>query len=63
MLSKNNPIQRDQLGMVALDQMVPQELFVRKLEAALDFYFIEKSLKRLSFFLYAKEFGQRLHFV
>jgi hypothetical protein len=40
MLSKNNPIQRDQLEMVALDQLVPQEHLVRKMEAAHDFSFI-----------------------
>ncbi|PWW28869.1 transposase [Cytobacillus oceanisediminis] len=40
MLSKNNPIQRDQLEMVALDQLVPQDHLVRKMEAALDFSFI-----------------------
>lgn len=32
MLSKNNPIQ---LEMVTLDQLVPQENLVRKMEAAL----------------------------
>ncbi len=31
MLSKNNPIQRDQLEMVALDQLVPQDHLVRKM--------------------------------
>jgi len=36
MLSKNNPIQRDQLEMVALDQLVPTDHLVRKMEAALD---------------------------
>ncbi|WP_263862310.1 hypothetical protein [Bacillus aerolatus] len=37
MLSKNNPIQRDQLEMVALDQLVPQNHLIRKMEAALVF--------------------------
>jgi hypothetical protein len=39
MLLKNTPIQRDQLEMVALDQLVPQEHLVRKMEAVLDFSF------------------------
>jgi hypothetical protein len=45
MLSKNNPIQRDQLEMVALDQLVPQEHLVRKMEAAIDFTLIYDLLK------------------
>jgi transposase len=45
MLSKNNPIQRDQLEMVALDQLVPQDHLVRKMEAALDFSFIYDLVK------------------
>ena len=45
MLSKNNPILRDQLEMVALDQLVPQEHLVRKMEAALDFSFIYDLVK------------------
>jgi transposase len=45
MLSKNNPIQRDQLEMVALDQLVPQDHLVRKMEAAIDFSFIYDVVK------------------
>ena len=45
MLSKNNPIQRGQLEMVALDQLVPQEHLVRKMESALDFSFIYDLVK------------------
>jgi transposase len=45
MLSKKNPIQRDQLEMVALDQLVPQEHLVRKMESALDFSFIYDLVK------------------
>jgi transposase len=44
-LSKNNPIQRDQLEMVALDKLVPQDHLVRKLKAALDFSFIYDLVK------------------
>jgi len=40
MLSKNTLTQRDQLEMVAIDQLVPQNHLVRKMEAALDFSFI-----------------------
>jgi hypothetical protein len=40
MLSRNSPIQRDQLEMLALEQLVPQEHLVRKMEAAIDFSFI-----------------------
>ncbi len=32
MLSKNNSIQRDQIEVVALDQLVPQDNLVRKME-------------------------------
>jgi hypothetical protein len=35
MLSKNNPNQRDQLELVALDQLVPNDHLVRKMEPAL----------------------------
>jgi transposase len=45
MLSKNTPIQRDQLEMVALDQLVPQEHLVRKMEAAIVFSFIYDLVK------------------
>ncbi|RJS59936.1 IS1182 family transposase [Bacillus sp. PK3_68] len=40
MLSKNNPIQRNQIEMIALDQLVPENHLVRKMEAAMDFSFI-----------------------
>lgn len=40
MLSKHNSIQRDQLEMIAVDQLVPANHLVRKLEAAIDFSFI-----------------------
>lgn len=45
MLSKNNPIQRDQLEMVALDQLVPLNHLVRKREATIDFSFIYDVVK------------------
>src|ERR1700730_2966107 len=40
MLSKHNPVNRDQIEMIALDQLVPADHLVRKMEAALDFSFI-----------------------
>ena len=40
MLSKQTHIHRDQIEMIALDQLVPTDHLVRKMEAALDFSFI-----------------------
>ncbi|KQL51372.1 transposase [Heyndrickxia shackletonii] len=40
MLSKHNSIQRDQVEMIALDQLVPENHLVRKMEAAIDLSFI-----------------------
>ncbi|WP_340372456.1 hypothetical protein [Peribacillus sp. FSL E2-0218] len=40
MLSKHDSIQRDQLEMITLDQLVPPNHLVRKMEAAIDFTFI-----------------------
>jgi len=40
MLSKNTQINRDQIEMIALDQLVPADHLVRKIEAAVDFSFI-----------------------
>ncbi|WP_172799143.1 transposase, partial [Bacillus sp. FJAT-29814] len=40
MLSKNTQINRDQIEMIALDQLVPDNHLVRKIEAAVDFSFI-----------------------
>ncbi|KML37801.1 IS1182 family transposase [Cytobacillus firmus] len=45
MLSKHNPIQRDQIEMVALDELVPADHLVRKIEAAIDFSFIYDLVK------------------
>ncbi|PLT35956.1 IS1182 family transposase [Bacillus sp. V5-8f] len=45
MLSKYNSIQRDQLEMVTLDQLVPEDHLVRKMEAAIDFSFIYDLVK------------------
>ncbi|MDP9739034.1 UNVERIFIED_ORG: hypothetical protein QFZ59_000864 [Bacillus sp. B2I3] len=39
MLSKHDSIQRDQLEMITLDQLVPPNHLVRKIEAAIDFTF------------------------
>ena len=40
MLSKNNQMNRDQLEMITLEQLVPVDHLVRKIESALDFAFI-----------------------
>jgi transposase len=45
MLSKHNSIQRDQIEMIALDQLVPENRLVRKIEAAIDFSFIYDLVK------------------
>jgi transposase len=45
MLSKHNSIQRDQIEMIALDELVPANHLVRKLEAAIDFSFIYSLVK------------------
>ncbi|CAI6283875.1 hypothetical protein NRS6120_12995 [Bacillus subtilis] len=58
MLSKHNPIQRDQLEMITLNQLVPASHLVRKIEAALDFSFIYD----LSFLSKRKPFACRLAF-
>ncbi|MGA5692185.1 IS1182 family transposase [Cytobacillus pseudoceanisediminis] len=45
MLSKHNPIQRDQIEMVALDELVPADHLVRKIETAINFSFIYDLVK------------------
>ncbi|MFE4897406.1 transposase [Peribacillus butanolivorans] len=45
MLSKHYSIQRDQLEMITLDQLVPAIHIVRKIEAAIDFTFIYDLVK------------------
>ncbi|MFY4777463.1 IS1182 family transposase [Metabacillus sp. RGM 3146] len=40
MLSKNNQMNRDQMEMITLEQLVPEEHLVRKIEKAMDFSFI-----------------------
>ena len=45
MLSKHNSIQRDQLEMITLDQLVPANHLVRKIEGAIDFTFIYDLVK------------------
>jgi len=39
-MSRNNNLDREQLEMITIDQVVPQDHLVRKLEAAIDFSFI-----------------------
>ncbi|MDQ0228886.1 IS1182 family transposase [Metabacillus malikii] len=45
MLSKHNPNQREQLEMVALDELVPEDHLVRKIEKTIDFSFIYDLVK------------------
>jgi hypothetical protein len=40
MLTKNTQMNRDQLEMITLEQLVPENHLVRKVEAAIDFSFI-----------------------
>ena len=40
MLTKNTQMNRDQLEMIVLEQLVPENHLVRKIEAAIDFSFI-----------------------
>ena len=47
MLSINHLIQRDQLEMVDLDQLVPQDHLVRKMKAAFDFSCIYDLVKNI----------------
>ncbi|MBK5501901.1 hypothetical protein [Peribacillus sp. TH14] len=48
MLSKHNSIQRDQLEMITLDQLVPANHLVRKIEGpltSLSFLFVSKEIE------------------
>jgi len=47
MLTKNQINEREQLEMLTIDQLVPQDHFVRKLEAAIDFSFIYPLVENL----------------
>ena len=47
MMSKNQINERDQLEMLTIDQLVPQDHLVRKLEAAIDFSFIYPLVENL----------------
>ncbi len=40
MMSKNNTNGRNQFAMLTIDDLVPQDHLVRKIDAALDFEFI-----------------------
>jgi transposase len=47
MMTRNTNPERDQIEMIALDQLVPQDHLVRKLESALDFSFIYPLVEEL----------------
>ena len=40
MMTKNQINEREQLEMLTIEQLVPQDHLVRKLDAAIDFFFI-----------------------
>lgn len=40
MMTKNQNVERDQIEMITIDELVPQDHLVRKLEATIDFSFI-----------------------
>ena len=46
-MTKNQINEREQLEMLTIDQLVPQVLLVRKLEAAIDFSFIYPLVENL----------------
>ena len=45
MVTKHHSIQREQLEMITLDQLVPANHLVRKIEASIDFTFIMAGCK------------------
>jgi transposase len=47
MMTRNNSNERDQLEFIAIDQLVPEEHLVRKIEAAIDFSFIYPLVENL----------------
>ena len=46
-MTRNNNNERDQLEFIAIDQLVPEEHLVRKIEAAIDFSFIYPFVQNL----------------
>ena len=46
-MTRNNNNERDQLEFIAIDQLVPEEHLVRKIEAAIDFSFIYPLVENL----------------
>lgn len=47
MMTRNNNTERDQLEVIAIDQLVPQDHLVRKIESAIDFSFIYPLVEKL----------------
>jgi transposase len=54
MLTKNTQMNRDQIEMIALEQLVPANHLVRKIEAAIDFSFINSLVQDM----YSSERGR-----
>lgn len=46
-MTRNNPNERDQIEFIAIEQLVPQDHLVRKLESAIDFSFIYPMVENL----------------
>ena len=46
MLTKYTPKNREQLKMITLDQLVPENHLVRKVEAAINFSFIDSLVEK-----------------
>ncbi|MDQ0223679.1 transposase, partial [Metabacillus niabensis] len=46
-MTRNNNTERDQLEVIAIDQLVPQDHLVRKIESAIDFSFIYPLVEKL----------------
>jgi hypothetical protein len=47
MMTRNFNTERDQLEMITIDQLVPQDHLVRKIESAIDFSFIYPLVENL----------------
>lgn len=55
MLTKNTQMNRDQIEMIALEQLVPANHLIRKIEAEIDFSFIYSLVQDM----YPSERGRR----
>ena len=58
MMTKNQVNERKQMGILAIEQLVPQDHLVRKLDATIDFSFIYPSFEQI-FYQVLKEVADR----